>query len=193
MRLVIFIFMMTINLQFRITLQLLPKTTLQQIQIKRPLEVVRSQEVFSLQKILILIIMAKINLQFRVATKLLLEILLQWMKIQPLREVVLLTQVVPPQKGILYHPRTAGLAPDLNPGAKRHRSTSNRRASIASHYFGLVSHLVIFCETKGSNCKQFQFDDNSNLFHCLDSHVVSSKDISQFGHPYQARGILQYF
>ena len=48
-----------------------------------------------------------------------------------------------------------------------------------------MSHLVTFCETKCSNCKRFQFDDAPDSLYRLDFHVVSSKDISQFGHPYQ--------
>ena len=34
------------------------------------------------------------------------------------REVVLLPQAVPPQKGLLYHPRIVDLAPDLKPGVR---------------------------------------------------------------------------
>lgn len=48
-----------------------------------------------------------------------------------------------------------------------------------------MSHLVTFFETKCSNCKRFQFDDAPDSLYRLDFHVVSSKDISQFGHPYQ--------
>ena len=43
---------------------------------------------------------------------------LQQMQIQALREVVLLPQAVPPQKGLLYHPRIVDLAPDLKPGVR---------------------------------------------------------------------------
>ena len=84
---------------------------------------------------------------------------------------------LPPQNS---GPRTRSQARGQN-----HQSTSNRRTGIAPTHVDLVSHSVTFCETKCSNCKQFQVDDDPDSFNRLDFHVVSSKDISQFGHPYQ--------
>ena len=65
------------------------------------------------------------------------------------------------------------------------QTASNRQPGITPNLYDLASHSVTFCETKCSNCKRFQFDDSHNSLYRMDFHVVSSKDISQFGHPYQ--------
>ena len=84
---------------------------------------------------------------------------------------------LPPQNS---GPRTRSQARGQNS-----RSTSNRRTGISPTHFDLASNLVSFCETKCSNCKRYQFDDDPNSLYRLEFHVVSSKDISPFGHPYQ--------
>ena len=54
-------------------------------------------------------------------------------------------------------PRTRSQARGQN-----HRSTSNRWTGISPTHFDLVSNSVSFCETKCSNCKRYQFDDDPN-------------------------------
>ena len=80
-------------------------------------------------------------------------------------------------------PQNSGPCTRSQARGQNHHSTSNRRTGISPTHFDLVSNSVTFCETKCSNCKRFQFDDDPDSFYWLDFHVVSLKDISQFGHP----------